>query len=624
MAVQEPALSFVFDATQSLYEQLTKSLQHNAASEVGASLAAQQAQHNLMAAQYPGSMPPFTTNYSPQPGPSESYHRRSQSIQSAVPIDYRSHESQPPYHSQPPPGYELQRNDSFHLGRSLNTSSPATFQSYPVYSNEFDGGQPEDFMRQRTMSYDGAMQMPFPINEQGGISHMSQPPDNFHMSHGMMQAPSMEADFSNSSVDSYNPAMDASMQQESYMDDGFNVPYDVHGNMHNLKQEHHGFNSATASPHTRGVSLNLNMFEGSPTYKQRRRRQSIPASVLLAEQAAQAQSVERTRAATEPQSRDGPQHYPLDTNSMPPDVHYDSNLHFGGMNEDYELSYQSDLEIAELERCVSRAGSENDNGSPYSTKSYICPIPACSRQFKRLEHLKRHVRTHTQERPYLCDCCDKRFSRSDNLAQHRKTHDRPNSSSSQSGHDFQGSNFHHQQQQHHDAQYSTVNSSGYEDMSDYSNPEHYRQDEHQPSAFVPGSWSMDQAEPQEPQESQDMSRFSLAQQQYQSSEDDQFYDIDPRQFRASLNPPSPKTTGDDQRAADPNGSNTSLESGRSQSYIPSSGSPSIAHRTSAPRTLMDHENWIDNEATPRQDHFTRITPTFNQPNFNSGDEVREW
>ncbi|KAL6713110.1 hypothetical protein ACLMJK_009231 [Lecanora helva] len=60
---------------------------------------------------------------------------------------------------------------------------------------------------------------------------------------------------------------------------------------------------------------------------------------------------------------------------------------------------------------------------PYPHKSHSCPIPTCGRLFKRLEHLKRHVRTHTQERPYVCPHCSKAFSRSDNLAQHRRTHE---------------------------------------------------------------------------------------------------------------------------------------------------------------------------------------------------------
>lgn len=57
-------------------------------------------------------------------------------------------------------------------------------------------------------------------------------------------------------------------------------------------------------------------------------------------------------------------------------------------------------------------------------KGFACPLISCGRLFKRLEHLKRHVRTHTQERPYECNRCSKRFSRSDNLTQHVKTHEK--------------------------------------------------------------------------------------------------------------------------------------------------------------------------------------------------------
>ncbi|KAI0830052.1 hypothetical protein BC628DRAFT_1416390 [Trametes gibbosa] len=58
------------------------------------------------------------------------------------------------------------------------------------------------------------------------------------------------------------------------------------------------------------------------------------------------------------------------------------------------------------------------------TKAFVCPLFSCGRMFKRMEHLRRHLRTHTLERPFQCEQCQKRFSRSDNLAQHVRTHDR--------------------------------------------------------------------------------------------------------------------------------------------------------------------------------------------------------
>ncbi|KDQ50780.1 hypothetical protein JAAARDRAFT_51074 [Jaapia argillacea MUCL 33604] len=64
----------------------------------------------------------------------------------------------------------------------------------------------------------------------------------------------------------------------------------------------------------------------------------------------------------------------------------------------------------------------NSESSAPVSKDYVCPLFSCGRMFKRMEHLKRHLRTHTMERPYLCTRCSKRFSRSDNLTQHLRIH----------------------------------------------------------------------------------------------------------------------------------------------------------------------------------------------------------
>ncbi|PIA16904.1 hypothetical protein COEREDRAFT_41972, partial [Coemansia reversa NRRL 1564] len=66
----------------------------------------------------------------------------------------------------------------------------------------------------------------------------------------------------------------------------------------------------------------------------------------------------------------------------------------------------------------------DDKAGGTSDRKYVCDWRNCGQSFDRIEHLNRHKRRHTGEKPYRCLAgrCTKLFSRFDNMMQHVGIH----------------------------------------------------------------------------------------------------------------------------------------------------------------------------------------------------------
>lgn len=208
-------------------------------------------------------------------------------------------------------------------------------------------------------------------------------------------------------------------------------------------------NSHFAGPARQFPSTMYSVIEGSPTYKQRRRRSSIPpSSVANSASQVSGSSSQATQyashkpsdlrrstsiSAAAPAEQDefnGPsanQEATQDGSPLPSLEEGVEQIQDNQTGVVEELPSQDGVEATVPATTLgpvrrARSATMMELG-PYPQKSHSCPIPSCGRLFKRLEHLKRHVRTHTQERPYQCPYCSKAFSRSDNLAHHRRIHE---------------------------------------------------------------------------------------------------------------------------------------------------------------------------------------------------------
>lgn len=422
-AISEPALSFEFDSSQSLFEQLTRAQQAQSssfpASNAGPPPQVSYSHSNSPVMRATDSMPP------PQMVPQS--RQRSQEPQQAMYANMTVHQQQMHEPLGQPINHSVQQDYSpqvyYDRNQHMRHSSMPAFMEYspaPSFvSSHYDGYSAR------------------------GVSYEPITPPQHAMPVGV------------------EPAYIANEETGLYSVIPEMQPMHIYNPMAPTPPSNHGgpqFASATRTFPTGNV---YSMVEGSPTYKARRRRSSIPSSIMNAVAAsatAQLHNVKPTHVPQRPSdlrrsvsSSVVPMSHELSHTATPPpashpypstlvgrEAYHDYSRHstplasleedqamsFGHdslshvMNDDMTHSLQNSPGVrVDRPGPIRRARSATmmELGVPY--KSHSCPIPSCGRLFKRLEHLKRHVRTHTQERPYACPYCDKAFSRSDNLAQ---------------------------------------------------------------------------------------------------------------------------------------------------------------------------------------------------------------
>ncbi|KAF9574446.1 hypothetical protein EC968_006430 [Mortierella alpina] len=89
------------------------------------------------------------------------------------------------------------------------------------------------------------------------------------------------------------------------------------------------------------------------------------------------------------------------------------------------LESQTSPSVARKLSVTKGSGKATAGGATSSPKTFQCTgYPGCNMVFTRSEHLARHERKHTGEKPYKCIVpnCPRTFSRYDNMIQHTQTH----------------------------------------------------------------------------------------------------------------------------------------------------------------------------------------------------------
>ena len=394
VAVNEPALSFEFDSSQSLFEQLTKAQQANSSSfAANAGNAYSSPASPVLRAV--DSMPPPPTQVLPQSMPPVSEEMSGQMgayAQAPMPSTVAQQVAKREQDFAP---VQYDRN-GVPVGRvhQRHTSMPAYMEYSPAPS--FVSSHYEDYSN-RGLSFE-------PVT----------PPQN------AQTLTAEPAYIANEETGLYTAIPDVSQSQGYHA--MMSLPPSAMGGMQ-LNSGQRGYGSGNV----------YSVIEGSPTYKQRRRRSSIPTTVAAAVAATAAPNgvahapvrgsdLRRSVSLSVPPVAEGQEIEQGATTAVPSTYHgmvaqhkellemarHDSPLptmegspapqHMTVQTPDEYSSFpHDDLNSQSMTTSpTGRSGPLRRARSatmmelgPYPQKSHSCPIPTCGRLFKRLEHLKR-------------------------------------------------------------------------------------------------------------------------------------------------------------------------------------------------------------------------------------------